>query len=514
MEPTAWGGLPQGPSPQGPGIASDSAGTLCAVETYMTLSPTTFTPPGRGLLAPALWALCVVGCGPGQIDLDATDNGTAQRSATSGRNLFSESFNSSSWSSHLRVSHGDRISRVSGYRGTGLRHRFVTSTNHGGIWTKFLPDPTALYYRYYVKFGSNWDPNTSGKLPGVAGLYGSSAAKGGKYGGSRAWSARMFWSSRSTANDTRIGYYVYHIDQQRQGTASANYGDGDLWNASLKRNRWYCIEGQVKMNTLGKADGMLRGWVDGRPVFSRTNYRFRSRSSVAIDRLWGDLYFGGKPRPDHTMDVYIDEVSVRTGRVGCLSDACHPNAWTPGAEKALFKDLPPGALGYRAAAILFKHKITSGCRSKPYRYFCPRCPLSRGQMAAFLVRAAKISTAGAPAVPSFRDVPKSHTFYRAIEAIAREGITYGCGSGKFCPSAKVTRGQMAAFLARTLHWKAVNPGKPTFSDVPRSHTFYRAIETLWAKRVTRGCGTGRFCPGRPVTRAEMAIFLVRAFGLK
>ena len=59
-----------------------------------------------------------------------------------------------------------------------------------------------------------------------------------------------------------------------------------------------------------------------------------------------------------------------------------------------------------------------------------------------------------PATRTFGDVPSSHPFYQFIEALARSGITGGCGSGNFCPDAPLTRGQMAVFLSKALglHW--------------------------------------------------------------
>ncbi len=56
----------------------------------------------------------------------------------------------------------------------------------------------------------------------------------------------------------------------------------------------------------------------------------------------------------------------------------------------------------------------------------------------------------APATATFTDVPLSHPYFRAIEALAKSGITGGCGGGNFCPNQNVTRGEMAAFLARAL----------------------------------------------------------------
>ncbi len=55
-----------------------------------------------------------------------------------------------------------------------------------------------------------------------------------------------------------------------------------------------------------------------------------------------------------------------------------------------------------------------------------------------------------PATASFGDVPTGHAFFRFIEALAKSGITGGCGGGNFCPEQPLTRGQMAVFLAKGL----------------------------------------------------------------
>jgi hypothetical protein len=56
----------------------------------------------------------------------------------------------------------------------------------------------------------------------------------------------------------------------------------------------------------------------------------------------------------------------------------------------------------------------------------------------------------APATATFSDVPTNNGFFQQIQALSASGVTVGCGGGKFCPDAAVTRGQMAAFLARAL----------------------------------------------------------------
>jgi hypothetical protein len=59
----------------------------------------------------------------------------------------------------------------------------------------------------------------------------------------------------------------------------------------------------------------------------------------------------------------------------------------------------------------------------------------------------RLQVSPAPSVATFSDVPTSHPFFQFVEALARSGITSGCGSGNFCPDAPLTRGQMAVFLS-------------------------------------------------------------------
>jgi len=62
----------------------------------------------------------------------------------------------------------------------------------------------------------------------------------------------------------------------------------------------------------------------------------------------------------------------------------------------------------------------------------------------------KLQVSPAPATATFGDVPTDHPFFQFIEALAKSGITGGCGNGNYCPDNPVTRGQMAVFLAKAL----------------------------------------------------------------
>ena len=103
-----------------------------------------------------------------------------------------------------------------------------------------------------------------------------------------------------------------------------------------------------------------------------------------------------------------------------------------------------------------------------------------------------------------------------IEEIASDGITRGCNppqNDMFCPSDPVTRGQMAAFLVRALGLTD-NGGGDLFVDDDDS-IFEGDIDRLGTAAITRGCNPPQndmFCPSDPVTRAQMASFLARAVG--
>ena len=116
---------------------------------------------------------------------------------------------------------------------------------------------------------------------------------------------------------------------------------------------------------------------------------------------------------------------------------------------------------------------------------------------------------------TFQDVSTNYWAYSFVEKLASNGITSGCGGGNYCPESEVSRAQMAVFLLRAKHGSGCSPPAATgiFNDVPMSHWAVHWIEQLAAEGITAGCGGGDYCPKAPVTRDQMAVFLVRTFGL-
>ena len=182
-----------------------------------------------------------------------------------------------------------------------------------------------------------------------------------------------------------------------------------------------------------------------------------------------------------------------------------------------FADVPVTYWADRYIEALFNAGITTGCAESPKR-FCPEDTVSRDQMAVFLVRAKKGSNFTPLAANGiFNDVPANHWAGGWIEQLYQEGATSGCASNplRYCPDAKVTRAEMAVFLLRARYGSTYQP--PTaygyFDDVPAGHWAAPWIEELYDLGITTGCAEYRFCPDAQVTRAEMAVFLQRTFNL-
>ncbi len=188
--------------------------------------------------------------------------------------------------------------------------------------------------------------------------------------------------------------------------------------------------------------------------------------------------------------------------------------WTVHVGRS-FADVPPEHWAYRFVETIYHEGVTSGCGAAAY---CPEQPLSRAQMAVLLLMAEHGPSYIPPASTGsvFTDVPVDHWAGDFIEALAAEGITAGCGGGRYCPDNPITRAEMAVFLLVAEHGPGWVPPAPTgtvFSDVPASHWAGAYIEVLASEGITGGCGAGAYCPDGAVTRAEMAVFLTLTFDL-
>jgi hypothetical protein len=175
-------------------------------------------------------------------------------------------------------------------------------------------------------------------------------------------------------------------------------------------------------------------------------------------------------------------------------------AGSAGAQSATFTDIS-GSIHAADIETLHSWGITNGCTATQ---FCPNNPLLREQMAAFLNRSFVTPVSQ---LDYFLD-DETSGLEPAINSVAGVGLTLGCGPGLFCPLATVTRGQMAAFIVRTL---SLPSGPDRFTD-DTGHAFETEINALAQAGITLGCTGTAFCPDAAVTRGQMASFLVRSLG--
>ena len=126
-------------------------------------------------------------------------------------------------------------------------------------------------------------------------------------------------------------------------------------------------------------------------------------------------------------------------------------------------------------------------------------------MAAFLVRALDLPSTST----DYFDDDDGITGESSINALAKAGITGGCGPRRFCPAGDVTRLQMAQFLDRAL---GLPNATTDYFDDDDGKTGEASVNALAKAGITGGCGPRRYCPNAPVERGQMAAFLYRALG--
>ena len=158
-----------------------------------------------------------------------------------------------------------------------------------------------------------------------------------------------------------------------------------------------------------------------------------------------------------------------------------------------------------------QESITRGCDAD-LDLFCPERSVTRAQLAVMLIRA----TEGEVSLPAatgnvYTDVAANAWYAPYVERFALQAWTNP--QGAFRPSDPATRADVAEFIARLLPTVTrASTASGIFTDVPADHPYIRAIEALAVADVTKGCSSDppRFCPDRPVTRAQLASLLVRA----
>jgi spore germination protein YaaH len=302
-------------------------------------------------------------------------------------------------------------------------------------------------------------------------------------------------------HQTRVGGAVAHLSFRDAGAASL--GSTEIARASRK----------LSPNGDGIYDTLVLRWTNKQDLDSLEMRVFRADGStlgvVPVPRLAaGARVF--------TWDGKVNGTRVPNGAyllalVGTVGTATHSN---PASSLATSEML--NVYGVRAADILhpytdvsafvrpiewmYMEGITGGCT--PTRY-CPGNEVTRAQMAMFLTRALDLPSTST----DYFDDDDGKTGESSINALAKAGITGGCGPRRFCPDADVTRIQMAQFLHRALDLPSATTD---YFDDDDGRTGEASVNALAKAGITGGCGPRRYCPSAPVQRGQMAAFLHRA----
>ncbi|MBL8233375.1 MAG: S-layer homology domain-containing protein [Bryobacterales bacterium] len=226
-----------------------------------------------------------------------------------------------------------------------------------------------------------------------------------------------------------------------------------------------------------------------------------------------------------------------------------------------FDDVAPNEPYYGTVDLMFERHVTTGCNWQP-ALFCDETPISRGQMAIFVIRsiysalsgnAEGFTYPGAPGMSGmayFSDVPPGHAAFPYVQRMAELGITSGCeawsgsqpylqSQGRFCVDESITNWQIAIFAVRARQIREQGgsgqvqqptgyPSNQLFQDVPAliwnnqtgqydSNWIYPYIQKarqLTGASITQtpfcAAGPGFFCPYDPMRRGQMSFYLVYA----
>jgi len=158
--------------------------------------------------------------------------------------------------------------------------------------------------------------------------------------------------------------------------------------------------------------------------------------------------------------------------------------------------------------------VTVGC-NRSGTWFCPDQTVTRAEMAAFILRALGVEVDRSQRETAFEDVNPTSRLAPYVAKVTELGIIPPRSRIGFDPNGPVTRADMAWFMVRAI--ESLDPvAEPAglFADV-EDPDLKPAVEALYSADVTKGCGVEPliYCPDRPVNRDQMASFLVRAFDL-
>ena len=265
----------------------------------------------------------------------------------------------SNWSNGVAAG---RVSLVTGSEalgstGTSLRVDFpageVGPLNSGAQWKLNLNNSInanqphqMVRLRYRMKFSEGFDFSTGGKLPGLAG---GSAPTGFETDSDHGFAARLMWldDEQYVVNEDQesgdVGRLLQSVKYLESGNGGRSEGsiqglDGQGGqNIRLDSGQWYTITQLVKLNDIGRDNGVIKVWLDGTKVFSERRMTFRTEESLlngssllGIDQLFFSTFRGAGDYPEGRVQednaIFFDDFSIELRGSANLTSVPEPTS--------------------------------------------------------------------------------------------------------------------------------------------------------------------------------------------
>ncbi len=241
--------------------------------------------------------------------------------------LFHESFDDDQLLQR-RWYDGQRFTISTGqpYQGRGCiefawKANSTTPASSSGVRHLFEPTET-VYLRFHMRLSKNW--RWTGR-PYHPHLMHFMTTENGKWHGPAASHLTLYIEPQ----EGKLRLATQDIQNKdaphglTQGPLRGGYNGKfyDSQQSLFNDDRWHLVEALFQLNTLDldrerpNADGIVRGWVDGKLVVDRADVIFRSTDFPAMkfNQFLLTPYFGEGLLP-HAQSLWIDELVVATGR--------------------------------------------------------------------------------------------------------------------------------------------------------------------------------------------------------
>jgi hypothetical protein len=112
----------------------------------------------------------------------------------------------------------------------------------------------------------------------------------------------------------------------------------------------------------------------------------------------------------------------------------------------------------------------------------------------------------------FDDCQEDHWAEDFINTLYYSGITGGCSGTSYCPDNPVTRAQMAVFIISAMGETPSTEAYNAYFDDIANDGFAPFINRMNELGITGGCRDRAYCPNDLLTRQQMAVFIILAMG--